>query len=146
MIFSSLRKKTVCGKVKQKKRNKSPCAYFFLILLKKKYISLLFLARMWCTNHNRRKGRGEGWEGALPGSERNKTWAKKTQRQPEGCRCTGGEKNVVKMDRCDFSRRRFSTLTLSLLPFSVISRLLISRVARYTPFSQRRPDEKWKQI
>ena len=145
MIFSSLRKKTCAAKLNKKREIKALVRTFFYPP-QKKHISLLFLARMWCTNHNRGKGRGEGWEGALPGSERNKTWAKKTQRQPEGCRCTGGEKNVVKMDRCDFSRRRFSTLTLSLLPFSGISRLLISRVARYTPFSQRRPDEKWKQI
>ena len=135
----------MCGKDKQKKRNKSPCAYFFLILLKKN-IFLSFFSR-GCGVQIITEGRGAVKAGrercpAPRGTRRGQ----KKQRPPEGCRCTRGEKKVVKMDRCDFSRRRFSTLTLSLLPFSVISRLLISRVARYTPFSQRRPDEKWKQI
>ena len=145
MIFSSLRKKTVCGKVKQKKRNKSPCAYFFLILLKKNTF-LSFFVISPCRCEKKMLSVSFGLFGGccfIPGKPGS---IKKTQRPPEGCRCAGGEKKVVKMDRCDFSRRRFSTLTLSLLPFSVISRLLISRVARYTPFSQRRPDEKWKQI
>ena len=49
---------------------------------------------------------------------------------------------MFKIDRNYLLRRMFSTLTPSLFPFSIISPLCISRVARYTPFSQRQADEK----
>ena len=40
----------------------------------------------------------------------------------------------------------FSILLLSLSPFSSTLTLFVSRVARYTPSSQRQADEKMKQI
>ena len=53
---------------------------------------------------------------------------------------------MLKINRNNFNRKVFSTLTPSLFSFSAISLLFISRVARYTPSSQRQFDEKLKQI
>ena len=53
---------------------------------------------------------------------------------------------MLKINRNNFNRRVFSTLTPSLFSFSAISLLFISRAARYTPSSQRQSDEKWKQF
>ena len=49
---------------------------------------------------------------------------------------------MFKNKRSYLNRRVFSTLTLSLFPFSAISPLFISRAARYTPSLQRQADEK----
>ena len=53
---------------------------------------------------------------------------------------------MFKINRNNFNRKVFSTLTPSLFSFSAISLLFISRAARYTPSSQRQSDEKLKQI
>ena len=103
IIFSSLQKKTCAAKLNKKREIKALVRTFFYPP-QKKHISLLFLARMWCTNHNRGKGRGEGWEGALPGSERNKTWAKKHSGNPKVVAVRDGPKRKSKLMRVTISK------------------------------------------
>ena len=94
----------MCGKVKQKKRNKSPCAYFFFIPLKKN-IFLSFFSRV-CGVQITTEGRGAVKAGRerCPAPRGTRRGQKKRSGHPKSAAARDGPKRKSKLMRVTISK------------------------------------------